>query len=596
MSSTYRIERSNNGTSGWADIATGITDLFKYLTGQDVNTTRYFRVYEQNNGYDIAVSNILKLPILSVPYLTVTGGDNVDRMRLSWTNVFASYYDVYKWNDGTSTWDKLIRTTINNYSDFAFLYNVTYWYFVVAITSDGSETDPSNTASGRITQGGVFTMANSRATVYQGIQMGWEADATHGTPATITRRIVGCEIIQTPNIPVKTVRHAGAKGITGIQKGDRYTEAKLNGALDFHLFAYLLGLGYGAPSASTIDTSVTAMMWKPSATAPLVPKAWTIEQGSSAGAEKFSFATLSDLSIKWSENDASLEASLFGQAQTRQATMTSGYKCTVSSDVTTPWTTIPVTVVDVHTGVAVASGTIPAGTYYIESPYSSLVDKTGAPGTAKIALIAAAPTTVTTGTATMTITALSGDLPKGSVFFTIPELLPVVVDPGSIGVFISTTGQTIGTPATTEGTPYTTSWTRLTDIIDGSISLGGLFKPSFHANETTNTFDRIVELNPNISASLTFEEGSNANDVMGYFDNGMKVWLGFKAIGYSMTATPTKYTIKLNIPFYVTKPDPGDKNDVYGNTFTFEGAHDQAFGMFEALVLSKLLTTEIPST
>jgi hypothetical protein len=432
------------------------------------------------------------------------------------------------------------------------------------VTTEGNETMPSNMASGIITSGGIFSMGLSRSTTYQGIQLGIES--TPGTQVPATRRLINMELIQTPQIPVKTVRYQGFKGAGGTQKGQRHTEAKFNGVMDYSLLTYLLPLAWGAVTPVTANNATT-WNWKPSAIDPILPVAATIEQGSSKGAEKFGYATLMDMAFKWSKEDASIEGTMFGQAQVRGATMTTNLKLTVTNAVAIAGTSITVGVTKADGSAA--TGSVPAGTYVLDSPFVNPF------GTAlPVSFTVTAPATITAGSATLTVTSLVAAVPAGAIAFSVREVIATPIDPEELAVFISTDG---------------VAYTLLTDVIDGAINLNGLFKPSFHVNDATNTFDDIAETQPNFTATLTLEEGSEADTFMGHLDNGQKIWLGLRATGSTINASPlVKHLFRLNIPMYVTKPDPGDKNDVYGNTFTFEHAHDMAFGLFDLTLINRV--------
>lgn len=564
MPSVYRIERSNDGVTGWATVADNVSGLSTVLSGQGVNTVKYYRVYRKVSDYEVARSNILRVVLLSVPVLTAIGGAGKDRISLTWNNVSASRYNVYRYDDRSLQWIKIGTTVTTGWNDHAISLGITYWYYVVGVTTEGYETLPSNLASAIITNGGIFSMPLSRATQYQGIQFGIES--TPGTQVPATRRLINMELIQTPQIPVKTVRYQGFKGAGGTQKGQRHTEAKFNGVMDYSLLPYLASLAWGSGGPVTANGGTT-WRWNPNSIDPITPLSATIEQGSSVGAEKFGYATLMDLAFKWSKEDASIEGTMFGQNQIRSATMTTNLKLTVSANAASGATSLSVTVTKAD-GTA-ATGTVPAGTYVLDSPFVNPLG-TGA----YVSFTVTAPGTITAGAATLTVSALASAINQGAVAFSIREVIATPIDPEELAVFVSTDG---------------TNYTLLTDVIDGAVNLNGLFKPSFHVNDANASFDDIVEVMPNFTATLTIEEGTEANTFMSYLDNGQKIWLGLRALGSTINASPlVRHEFRLNIPMFVTKPDPGDKNDVYGNTFTFEHAHDMAFGMFDLRIVNRV--------
>lgn len=542
----YRIEQSPDGSTGWTTIAafTASPGSVSGLSGANV----WLRVVKTVNGVDTDYSPAYNMSLNLAPTLTATGGLGADHISLSWTNVGGTSYNLYKYDNTLQIWKLLQNLAGTSLNDYNVSQNQFYFYYVTSVASDGTESSPSNVASARITAGGIFSMATSRASIYQGIQIGIES--TPGTAVPATKRLLNIEMNQVPIIPVKSVNTQAGKGMTSTQKGDQYTECKFSGALDFNILTYLFSLAYGVVTPTLANSGYT-WAWAPSSTDPVTPSTATVEEGSSKGAEKFAYGVVQDIQIKWSKDDVTCEGTIFGQTQTRNATMTQQIKMTTSA--------AAAAATSLTVATSVATGTIPNGTY---------VTNLG-----KVFVVTGG-NTITASSATLTVTALAAAITAGEIAFLIPEVAAVSVDPINIGLYISTDS---------------VNYTQLLDSIEGQINLNGLWGPSFHVNDTTTTFDRIVEKDPAITATITTEEGTEADNFMSYLNNGQKVWLGFKCNGPQINASPlVKYLFRLNIPFFVTKPDPGDKGDVYGNTFSFELAHDQGYGIFSAQIINKL--------
>ena len=404
----------------------------------------------------------------------------------------------------------------------------------------------------------MATGTKSRAALYQGVYLGWEA--TSGVVVPSTRRLIGMVMNQMPIIPIKTVKEQGTKGASGTQRGQQYTEAKVSGAIDFNNFAYLHTLAWGASDLSSDENTNVAYtrFWNPSSLNPAnAPVTATMLQGSVAGAEKMGYAFMPDFSIKWGKEEATFDGMLIGQIQDRDASITPNIKITVSAPAIATAIALDVTTDS-------DSGTIPNGTYYTNLGKPFVVTGGNA---------------ITAGAATLTVNALVDAIGANEYTWTVPEVVSVPADFDLFGVYISLDGA---------------AYTRLLDTLDGGITCNGLWKPSFHVNDNPGsasfkTFDRIVECQPDITATLTTEEGTEADNWMTHLENGDKVWLGVKVTGPVIdTDGATNYLWRINIPFYVTKPDPGDKGEVYGNTFTFELAHDPAFGMFQVTLVNQL--------
>lgn len=564
MAYTYRLERSDDGLTGWTVIAENLTELSLDLIDQGTGVVKYYRIFRVVSDYDVAVSNVLEIALISEIQLVAIGGVGRDKITLQWSDVSSPTYAIYKYHPRLMVWRRILTTSNTVAEDRQISNGILYWYYVVGLTSEGVESLPSNLASAIITKAGIFTMSQSRATNYQGIQLGIES--TPGTQVPATRRIVGLELIQTPEIPIKTVKYQGYKGASGTQRGQRHTEAKFSGALDFAILPYLISLGYGAATTSTANGGTT-WNWRPNSVEKITPISATIEQGSVSGAEKFGFATLSDLSFKWGKEDASIEGTIFGQEQTRNATMTRSIIITVVAEAASGGTSMSVTVKNLDG--TTATGSVPAGTYVVELPYTSHLEES-----TYVTFTVSSPATITAGAATLTVSALGATIAAGSKAMNIREVASVPVHCESIGVYISTDG---------------VDWTLLEDTIEGSVDLNGLFKPCFKVNPNNPSFSSIVELGTSFGASITTEEGTEADAFMSYLDSGQKVWLGIKALGPVINASPlVRHTFQFYMPVFVVKPDPGDQDDVYGNVFTFEHAHDAVFGMFDLTIVNRI--------
>jgi hypothetical protein len=323
---------------------------------------------------------------------------------------------------------------------------------------------------------------------------------------------------------------------------------KYTGVMDFNLITFLMNSMFGTVTPDLLDNGYT-WFWNPSATDPLTPATFTIEQGSVKGAERMPYSLVSDMTFKWSKEEASLDGTMFGQIQERNATLTANIQVVLTDDAATSATTLT---------VAALSG--------------GIADETVLEFTSgKIAVVNGA---VIGGATSITVDALVAGLSTGEMAFTIPEMKALAVNPKSIGTYISLDGA---------------SWTELNDTLDGEFTLSGLWAPSFHNTETSETFDRVVELQPNFTGSITVEEGSEADNFMQYLEDGTQIFIGFKMTGPQINASPlVKHLFKMYLPVYVTKPAPGDKGGVYGNTFSFDIAHLLNFGILQATLINKL--------
>jgi len=160
---------------------------------------------------------------------------------------------------------------------------------------------------------------------------------------------------------------------------------------------------------------------------------------------------------------------------------------------------------------------------------------------------------------------------------TVTELPVVAVMPKSVGAWLSTdSGAT---------------FSRLQKDLDGELRINNVWKPDYHANEQNSSFDDIFEEMPDMGLTFTVEEGTEADTFMQRLYAGQMVHVGMKSIGPLIGVvggTNVNCLLRVNMPAFVGKSDPGDKGGVYGNAFTFDAGHDPAFGLVQIQLINKL--------
>ena len=147
---SYHVERSTDNVN-WKPVSTGgkqtrYTDR-KLLPG----TTYYYRVAALVNGDDVYRSDVVSATTVGTAapvLLSATGsGTTVD---LTWSDVDGeSGYQIERSPDGTNGWSTIGTQGIGvtSYTDTGLAAATTYYYRVVALTSDGGSSVPSNALS-----------------------------------------------------------------------------------------------------------------------------------------------------------------------------------------------------------------------------------------------------------------------------------------------------------------------------------------------------------------------------------------------------------------------------------------------------------------
>ena len=156
--SGYKIERSNDGTAGWTQIATTTSPTYSD-TGVIENSTRYYRVRATNATGDSAPSNVASATTPASPpsqptNVSATPGSR--KIKLAWTassdtgGSGLAGYEIWRSSAGTGgPFTKIATTTGTSYTNSGLSKGATYWYYVVAYDNAGNRSTPSTTVSAK---------------------------------------------------------------------------------------------------------------------------------------------------------------------------------------------------------------------------------------------------------------------------------------------------------------------------------------------------------------------------------------------------------------------------------------------------------------
>lgn len=157
-----------------------------------------------------------------------------------------------------------------------------------------------------------------RPTVLEKVQIGVES--TLGTGVAADKQLLCTSITPRPSSGiVRPFRPVGSKAPTTATRIKEMTEADIEGAIGYNDVVYLLASLLGAPSwGSGVAT------YMPAAFGADTPKGLTVEVGSAVRAEKFAYGLVTDLSFRFSQEDASLSGRMIGRNLQEGITMTPG--------------------------------------------------------------------------------------------------------------------------------------------------------------------------------------------------------------------------------------------------------------------------------
>lgn len=156
---TYQWERSDNGTTGWANISGATNSTYTLVSADDTKYVRCTVTATNGTGNDSASSAASGQILYNVPAATVapsfTGTEEVGETLTgsdgTWTNSPTSY--TRKWqvsDDGSTGWADISGATSSTY-DLTASEDGKYVRYSVTATNSGGSTTATSSASGQIT-------------------------------------------------------------------------------------------------------------------------------------------------------------------------------------------------------------------------------------------------------------------------------------------------------------------------------------------------------------------------------------------------------------------------------------------------------------
>jgi len=159
------------------------------------------------------------------------------------------------------------------------------------------------------------------ATVRQTVQVGMETTA--GSAVSASKKWQVYTVTPAIQAEVNTFRPSGAKFVTSGALGREWIEARIEGPLDYEHIVYLLAsaMSYAAPSQ---QGTTTAYKWTHAIaqSAEDTVKTFTVEIGDTSRAGKFTYGLVREMTITLSREEATVAATMVGQAWQDGITMT----------------------------------------------------------------------------------------------------------------------------------------------------------------------------------------------------------------------------------------------------------------------------------
>jgi hypothetical protein len=419
-----------------------------------------------------------------------------------------------------------------------------------------------------------------RASVFEKAQIGVESTA--GTDVAATKIIQSFSIAPSIQSESQVFRPQGQKFNVAAIQNKEWTEADIEGYLDFNELAYLLAslMSYAAPSGTAPAYTWT---FAPAQSSADTVKSYTVETGSSVRAQQFTYGLVNELTFEYSRDELTLSGSMLGQKTTDGITPTDLSAVATAATLTTALTganndlvftaavtglagrEITITYTDpaapgVSESVAVSGRRI---TFTLSTDGSSVITSTGDSLKATLlasaeasALVTAADAGANDGTGVVTAlaeTALSGG--AGATWAIRP------MSGNGVDVYLDATSAGLGT-------------TKLTRVLSAEWTLGNRFSPLWVLNSANASFVATVENAPDFTVTMMVEADSAGMAILEYVRSADTKFMRIQNTGPVLTGSTT-YRLRFDVAVKFTEVgEYSDEDGVYAIEFTATGVYD----------------------
>lgn len=431
-----------------------------------------------------------------------------------------------------------------------------------------------------------------RASVYQVTQL--IPEVTPGVALPATKRILDFMIDARPVVPTHPFRPMGSVAPSTLTIEKEYVTANYSGVQGYNSLIYPLNGLIKQITPSTPTSAVNTRLWsfKPSNFAPDTPATYTVEKGSSAGAERFAYGMFNSLALRWNRTEATLSGTMMGQALTESFTMTGS-----------PTDIAPLPVDPRAVSVFVGNN---AGT----TNEVQQITTTGTPTGGTFTLTYDGQTT-----GNLAFNASAANVQAALVLLPNIGANNVVCAGGALPTAITITFQgalagldvsqiTLGTNALTGGSTPTVvpvtntpgSLTKLLRVSSAEVTLPDQYAYGFTLNQSTPSFDFFVDQGVEPTAQIVLEHDSASATLMTDLRNRTQKFCRIVSIGPQIETTVGNTLSYANMlvvtfPFKFLESDRGDVDAVYANTYNLGMQYDSTFaGWFQADVYNAIAT------
>lgn len=410
-------------------------------------------------------------------------------------------------------------------------------------------------------------VSSERATVFNTTQLASETVLATTVPAN--RRLL-CTYFETdPNVPTTPYRPQGFVANTLAIQGKESTALNISGAQCFNDIVYLLSslLKTGVITTPAGATNTRRWTFSPASSSADTFASYTVEKGSSVGAERVSGVVVNNLTLRWTRTDANLTGAAMGQVLTEAITMTGS---------PTDIAAAPIDPKSVSVFVGSSFNTNEVQTLAINGATGTYVLTYEGQSTAPIAVAA---TTAAVQTALQTLSTIGannvtvGGTPGTSYTITFTGNLAGV--DASLLVLSAFTG---GPPTIVVTTPG--GLTKLTRCLSCELAIPDRFMFPYTLNDADPSWSFVVQQGVDPRCTIEVEHDSTAAAFMGNLRSRTTLYAKILARGAAVetiTGVPYPLTLSLLFPFKFVENTRGDSDGVYRSTFPMALMYDPAF-------------------
>lgn len=426
-----------------------------------------------------------------------------------------------------------------------------------------------------------------RAAVYQATQLGDETTA--GVAVAADRRMLCTMIEPSPNIPTTVYRPAGSISPTGVVQAKEFTEGEYSGALCPNDIIYVLNsiLLTGTITTPSGATNTRRHTFLPNNFTPDSYKTYTVEKGSSAGAERTTHLVFNSMTMRWTrEAEASVNGGILGQVLSEQITLTAG-----PTDLAA--TPIDPDSVSIFVGSALSTNEVQTVTITGTPTGGTFTLTYDGQTTAGIAFNANAAAVQTALEAISTIgignVLVAGGPGPGTAWTATFQGLFAGIDASTMTA--SSTGLTGGTTPTVAVTTTTPAgMTRLLRASEFEFAIPDSFAQVMTLNSATTSFDALVRQGVEPTAQIVMMHDAASAAYMANLRAKDTLFCRVIATGQSIE-TGFRQSIKLTFPFVFVNSDRGDADAIYAATYDLRPIYNSTLGSWCQIIVDNNLAT-----